>query len=178
MLSSIEPTAIHAAEESAGYYFFGKILSQAVYEPWKWRANGTLQLFFKTASKKSKMMMFYQDEKTHGQYMDLFLLKGKARFRVKMGQEMQTFEERVIEQDFADSKWHEVKIELSEKEIRFSINDTKGILYSAEPIPFTEYNNPSNIVFDDYLFVAGLTAEKMDKSSLAYPGLFDEVYGG
>ena len=180
VLSSMSPSISQVAGESGGYYFLGKLKSHAEYEPWNWLANATLQFYFKTWS-KSKMMMFYQEEKTHGQHMDLFLIKGKLRLRVKMGQNMASFQKRFIEDkvDFADSGWHEVKIELSGSEIRFFVNSTDGNVYSADPIPYTEYN-PSTTSHQNIesLQVAGLAIRKGFKwNELSYPSIFKEVYG-
>ncbi|XP_066018979.1 uncharacterized protein [Pocillopora verrucosa] len=162
VLSSMSPSISQVAGESGGYYFLGKLKSHAEYEPWNWLANATLQFYFKTWS-KSKMMMFYQEEKTHGQHMDLFLKKGKLQLRVKMGQNMVSIQERFIEDkvDFDDSGWHEVKIELSGSEIRFFVNSTDGNVYSADPIPYTEYN-PSTTSHQNIesLQVAGLAIRK------------------
>ena len=126
------------------------------------------------------MMMFYQEEKTHGQHMDLFLKKGKLRLRVKMGQNMASDQKRFIEDkvDFDDSGWHEVKIELSESEIRFFVNSTDGNVYSADPIPYTEYN-PSTTSHQNIesLQVAGLAIRKGFKGSeMSYPSFFNEFY--
>ena len=179
VLSSMFPSISQVAGESGGYYFLGKLMSHAEYEPWNWRANTTLQFYFKTWS-KSKMMMFYQEEKTHGQHMDLFLIKGKLRLRVKMGRNMISIQKRFIEDkvDFADSGWHEVKIELSESEIRFFVNSTDGNVYSADPIPYTEYN-PSTTSHQNIesLLIAGLPFRKGFKGSeMSYPSFFYEFY--
>lgn len=126
------------------------------------------------------MMVFYQEEKTHGQHMDLFLLNGKPRFRVKMGQDMDSIQTRFIagELDFADSGWHEVKIELSDNEIRFFVNSTEGQVYSAEPIPYTEYiPAPISRPNTESLQVAGLVLEKNFKTNLMYKSIFNEIYG-
>ena len=180
VLSSMSPSVSRAAGESGGYYFFGEVMSHAEYEPWNWLANATLQFYFKTG-RKSKMMMFYQEEKTHGQHMDLFLTKGKLRLRVKMGQNMASIQKRFIEDkvDFADLGWHEVKIELFRSEIRFFVNSTDGNVYSADPIPYTEYN-PSTTSHQNIesLQVAGLAIRKGFKwNELSYPSIFKEVYG-
>ena len=180
VLSSMSPSISQVAGESGGYYFLGELKSHAEYEPWNWLANATLQFYFKTWS-KSKMMMFYQEEKTHGQHMDLFLIKGKLRLRVKMGQNMVSIQKRFIEDkvDFADSGWHEVKIELFGSEIRFFVNSTDGNVYSADPIPYTEYN-PSTTSHQNIesLLIAGLPIRKGFKGSeMSYPSFFNEFYG-
>lgn len=157
-----------AGAESAGLEFFGGLSSYAEYEPWNWRPNATLQFFFKTKSKKTAMV-FYQDDDGKNQFMDLFLINGKARFRAKVGQGMNEIEKRFIRHDFADSKWHKVKIELSEEDIKFSI-DTEDKIHNAKPIAFTKYAESAD---NAALFIAGIPFEM---GSWSYPALFTEVY--
>lgn len=168
LVSLLASSVIQAAgAESAGLEFFGKLSSYAEYEPWNWRPNATLQFFFNTKSKKTAMI-FYQDDDGKNQFMDLFLINGKARFRVKVGQGMKEIEKRFIRYDFADSKWHKVKIEMSEEELKFSI-DTEDTVYNAKPIAFTKYaESPDNAA----LFIAGIPFQM----GWSYPALFNEVY--
>ena len=110
VVSSLAPSVIQAAgTESTGLEFNGKVESYAKYEPWNWRLNATLQFFFQTKS-RDPAMIFYQDDNGKSQFMDLFLISpGKARFRAKV-QGMNEMATRFILHDFADSKWHKVKI--------------------------------------------------------------------
>ena len=156
-------------EASAGLRFSGReIASYAEYEPWNWRPNATLQFFFQTASSQEKALVFYQDDRGRKQqFMDLFLIKGQARFRARVGQNMAEIEQRILEHNFADSKWHKVKVELSDKEIIFSIDEEN--IPPAEPIVYTKYSeSPSN----GALFAAGIPME----TQWSYPGLFSEVF--
>ena len=100
--------------------------------------------------------------------MDLWLLNGEARFRARIGQEMEEVQQRYIKHNFADSKWHRVKIELSEKEIIFSIDD--DVIRPAKPIAFAKNTEPP--AKNGALFVAGIPME----TKWSYPTLFSEVF--
>ena len=163
------PSLIQAAgTESAGLEFYGQPESYAEYEPWNWRLNATLQFFFQTKSKKTAMI-FYQDDNGQSQFMDLFLINGKARFRAKV-QGMNEIDKRVIRHDFADSKWHKVKIELSEEEIKLSI-DTEDTIYNAKPIVLTQY---AESLDNAALYVGGIPP---NFPGWSYPAIFNNVYG-
>lgn len=165
VVTSLAPSVIQAAGiESAGLEFFGRVESYAEYEPWNWRVNATLQFFFKTKSKKPAMI-FYQDDNGKSQFIDLFLINGKARFRAKV-QGMNEIEKRVIPHDFADLKWHKVKIELSEEELKFSI-DT---IYNAMPIVLTQY---AESLDNAALYIAGIP---FIDQGWSYPTIFFNVY--
>ena len=169
VVSSLAPSVIQAAgtAESAGLEFYGQVESYAEYEPWNWRLNATLQFFFQTKSKKPAMI-FYQDDNRESQFMDLFLINGKARFRAKI-QGMNEIEKRTIPNDFADSKWHKVKIELSEEEIKLSI-DTEGTIYNAKPIVLTQY---AESLDNAALYVGGIPPFD---GGWSYPAIFFDVY--
>lgn len=168
VMSSMAPSAIQAAgTESAGLEFFGQVETYAEYEPWNWRHNATLQFFFQTKSKKPAMI-FYQDDNGESQFMDLFLINGKARFRAKI-QGMNEIEKRVIRHDFADSKWHKVKIELSGEEIKFSI-DTEDTIYNAMPIGLAQY---AESIDNAALYIGGIPPVNRGWS---YPAIFFNVY--
>lgn len=113
-------------------------------------------------------MIFYQDDDGKNQFMDLFLINGNATFRAKVGQGMKEIEKRIIGHDFADSKWHKVKIELSDEDIKFSI-DTEDMIHNARPIAFTKNTESSD---NAGLFIAGIPF----KRGWSYPALFSEVY--
>ena len=169
VVSLLAPSAIQAAgSESAGLEFFGQVESYAEYEPWNWRLNATLQFFFQTKSKKPALI-FYQDDNRESQFMDLFLIDGKARFRAKV-QGMNEIEKRIIRHNFADSKWHKVKIELSEEEINLSI-DTEDTIYNAMPIVLTQYAAES--LDNAGLYIGGIPP--IDRG-WSYPAIFFNVY--
>ena len=168
-VSSLAPSVIQAAgTESAGLEFYGKVESYAEYEPWNWRLNATLQFFFQTESGGKSSMIFYQDDNRKSQFMDLFLISGKARFRAKV-QGMNEIEKRVIRHDFADSKWHKVKIELSEEEIKLSI-DTEDTIYKAKPIALTQY---AESLDNAALYVGGIP---LIDQGWSYPAIFYDIY--
>ena len=169
VVSSLAQSLIQAAgTESAGLEFNGEVESYAEYEPWNWRLNATLQFFFQTKSRKPAMI-FYQDDKIKNYFMDLFLMSpGKARFRAKV-QGMNEIATRFILHDFADSKWHKVKIELSEEEIKLSI-DTEDKIYNATPIALTRY---AESLDDAVLYVGGIPPILQGWS---YPMIFYDVY--
>ena len=171
LLTSVEVLV----EGNAGYRFSGRftkhsaeLAPHAVYEPWNWSPNATLQFFFQTNSHKDALIFHQDGPDGRDQFMDLFVLKDQgARFRAKIGEKMEKHAERFIKHDFADSEWHKVKIELSEKEIIFSIDDIRP----TEPsIAFTKNDESSP---NGPLYVAGIPMMKGRKWS--YPRLFDEV---
>ena len=169
VVSSLAPSVIQAAgTESTGLEFNGKVESYAEYEPWNWRLNATLQFFFQTKS-RDPAMIFYQDDNGKSQFMDLFLISpGKARFRAKV-QGMNEMATRFILHDFADSKWHKVKIELSEEEIKLSI-DTEDKIYNATPIARTQY---AESLDNAALYIGGIPPILQGWS---YPEIFFDVY--
>lgn len=160
------------SSHSAGLRFSGRMspnsatVSHAMYEPWSWRPNATLQFFFQTSSRE-KALIFYQGDKGQkDQFMDFFLISGHARLRARVGKKMWNIEERVIKRDFADVKWHKVKIESTEKEILFSIDDT----YASPTILFSKNDEP---LLNDPLFIAGIPLEKRQWSNRE---LFSDVF--
>ena len=168
VVSSLAPSVIQAAgTESAGLEFYGQVESYAKYEPWNWRLNATLQFFFQTKS-RDPAMIFYQDDNGRSQFMDLFLINGKARFRAKV-QGMNEMATRFILHDFADSKWHKVKIDLSEEEIKLSI-DTEDKIYNATPIALTQY---AESLDNAALYVGGIP---LDLQGWSYQAIFFDVY--
>jgi len=184
VVSSLVASLIQAeGAESAGLQFYGKVESYAEYEPWNWRVNATLQFFFRTKSKKKSGLIFYQDDDGKNQFMDLFLINGReARFRAKV-QGMDETEKRVIRHDFADSKWHQVKIEFSEKEIKLSIDTedtqsqktkplkTKPLkIYKARPIVLTQY---AESLDNAALYFGGIPT---DNQGWTNPEIFYDVY--
>lgn len=168
VVGSLVASVIQAVgAESVGLEFYGQVESYAEYEPWNWRLNATQQFFFQTKSKKPAMI-FYQDDNRASQFMDLFLINGKARFRAKV-QGMNEIEKRVIRHDFADSKWHKVNIELSEEEIKLSI-DTEDTIYNARPIVLTQY---AESLDNAALYVGGIP---LINQGWSYAAIFFNVY--
>ena len=172
MMASLTSVEV-LVEGSAGYRFPGRftkheLVPHAVYEPWNWSPNATLQFFFQTNSHKDALIFHQDGPRGRDQFMDLFLLKDQgARFRAKIGDKMEKHEERFIKHDFVDSQWHKVKIELSEKEIIFSIDD----IHPTEPtITFANNDEPSE---NGPLYVAGIP---MVNGEWSYRPLFREVF--
>ena len=174
IMASILPKKNTFVESGAGLRFTGRIarknsptVSHAEYEPWNWRPNATLQFFFQTSSREKALLFYQGDIGQKDQFMDLFLIPGQARLRARIGKTMEKIEESIIEHDFADVQWHKVKIETTEKEIIFSIDD----IYPAKPnIKFTK--NDEQLVYDR-LFVAGIPLIGRRWSNL---DLFREVF--
>ena len=174
IMASILPKKNTFVESSAGLRFTGRMgrknsptVSHAEYEPWNWRPNATLQFFFQTSSREKALLFYQGDMGEKDQFMDLFLISGQARLRARIGQRIEKTEERIIKHDFADVQWHKVKIQTSEKEITFSIDD----IYHAKPnIEFTK--NDEQLVYDR-LFVAGIPFIQPQWSNR---GLFKEVF--
>ena len=174
IMASILPKKNTFVESSAGLRFTGRMgrknsptVSHAEYEPWNWRPNATLQFFFQTSSREKALLFYQGDMAEKGQFMDLFLMSGQARLRVRVGKTMDEIEERIVEHDFADVQWHKVKIQTTEKEITFSIDD----IYHAKPnIEFTK--NEEQLVYGR-LFVAGIPFIRHQSWNR---GLFKEVF--
>lgn len=160
-------------EGSTGLRFSGRLDSKtgdpshAEYEPWNWRANTTLQFFFQKSSHEDALIFYQDDRAQYDQFMDLFILNGKARFRARVGQDMEGLEHRVIQRDFADSKWHQVKIEVSEKEIMFSIDDIRP---AEHTIKFTHY---AESALNAPLYIAGIPMGAV--KHLSYRRIIEEV---
>lgn len=171
IMASILPKKNTFVESGAGLRFTGRMsrknsptVSHAEYEPWNWRPDATLQFFFQTSSREKALLFYQGDTGQKDQFMDLFLIPGQARLRARIGKTMAETEESTIEHDFADNRWHKVKIQTTEKEIIFSIDD----IYHAKPnINFTK--NDEQLAYDR-LFVAGIPFERSNHD------LFHEVF--
>ncbi|XP_067032719.1 neurexin-1-like [Acropora muricata] len=174
MMASILPKKNILVESGDGLRFTGRMgrknsptVSHAEYEPWNWRPDATLQFFFQTSSREKALLFYQGDTGQKDQFMDLFLIPGQARLRARIGKTMAETEESMIEHDFADNRWHKVKIQTTEKEIIFSIDD----IYHAKPnINFTK--NDEQLAYDS-LFVAGIPLKRQNWSNR---DLFDEVF--
>ena len=142
---------------SAGLRFSGS--SYAEYDPWSWFPNATLQFFFQTREQK-KALLFYQDDAVKGgafegtkyYFMCLFLTSsGFAKFRARLGPQV---EEREIEHNFADSKWHKVRIKIDRIKLYFTIEDENGLVHTAEPP--VEISASAQTRANSVLFIAGI----------------------
>ena len=137
---------------SAGLRFSGS--SYAEYDPWSWFPNATLQFFFQTSEQK-KALLFYQDdafEGTNYYFMCLFLTSsGFAKFRARLGPGT---EQREIEHNFADSKWHKVRIKIDRIKLYFTIEDENGLVHTAEPP--VEISASAQTRANSVLFIAGI----------------------
>ena len=137
---------------SAGLRFSGS--SYAEYDPWSWFPNATLQFFFQTREQK-KALLFYQDdafERTKYYFMCLFLTSsGFAKFRARLGP---ATEEREIGHNFADSKWHKVRIKIDRIKLYFTIEDENGLVHTAEPP--VEISASAQTRANSVLFIAGI----------------------
>ena len=161
---------VAAIKASVGLRFFGDGYGYAEYEAWNWNPNGTMQLFFKTSSDK-KAWIFYQDRKSDGddvesQFMDLFLVRGGARFRARVGNEVKSC---LIRGHFHNSQWHRVSVKTSDAEIRVSINKTSckcTVNLSAQY---------SSSKFNGQLFTGGIPFYIFPQWS--YPAIQYEIYG-
>lgn len=139
-------------EGSAGLRFSGNDSSYAEYEPWSWFPNATLQFFFQTSSRK-KALLFYQDDGGLINFMSLFLTRsGFAKFRSRLGLEW-AVEEREIKRNFADSRWHKVRIKIDGTKLYFTIEDENGLVHTAEPPVEMRESAPTRT---SVLFVAGI----------------------
>ena len=137
----------------------------AEYDPWSWFPNATLQFFFQISEQK-RALLFYQDDAVKGAgyyYMCLFLTRsGFAKFRARLGPGT---EEREINHNFADSKWHKVRIKIDRTKLYFTIEDENGLVNTAEPP--VEISASAQTGAKSVLFIAGipLSSSPMDFSA-------------
>ena len=158
---------------SAGLRFSGS--SYAEYDPWSWFPNATLQFFFQTREQK-KALLFYQDDAVKGgafegtkhYFMCLFLTSsGFAKFRARLGPRV---EEREIEHNFADSKWHKVRIKIDVKKVHFSIKDQNGVVHTEET-PFQISASDQTRAYN-VLFIAGIPLSSSPSTDFSDTKLF------
>lgn len=79
----------------------------AEFKPWDLSRNGFMEIYFKTAKENS--LLLYQDDGEGMDWIDVFLLKGKARLRLRMGI-CDIHEVTSLNGNFTDSKWHHLSI--------------------------------------------------------------------
>lgn len=100
--------------------------SYAVYDPMSFIKNGALEIWFKTENENA--MILYEDTGGQGDFIDVFLVKGKARMRMEFPG-CNEFKERTINGSFNDLKFHKVKITQSGGNTTFAVDNL-----SATPI--------------------------------------------
>lgn len=97
--------------------------SYAVYKPaMNFMTDGALEIWFKTEQKDA--MIFYQDTGGQGEFIDVFLVEGKARMRISIGECSITY--RFINGSFNDRKWHKVKIVHSSGNTTFCVDNLRS----------------------------------------------------
>ena len=157
-----------SVDGSTGLQFSGS--SYAEYDPWSWIPNATLEFFFQTSEQK-KALLFYQDDAVKGAnyyFMCLFLTRsGFAKFRARLGPRV---EEREIEHNFADSKWHKVRIKIDVKKVHFSIKDQNGVVHTEET-PFQISASDQTRAYN-VLFIAGIPLSSSPSTDFSDTKLF------
>jgi len=99
--------SISIAAANTGLSFNGTKLSFAEFKPWDVSSNGVLEIYFKSAKKNA--LLLYQDDGLGQDWIDVFLIEGNARLRIRMG-ECHFVEDTTIHGNFTDSMWHRMTI--------------------------------------------------------------------
>jgi len=148
---------------------FNKTLAHAIYSPWNGSTNGTLLFEFKTTSGNAFLM--YEDEPGGMDFFDIFLIDGRARMRLQIGQckrpDPDHFEE-YIEGNFSDNKWHRVRVVREFKITYFKVDHISSRIMKCS-------NKDSLFKARSLLYVVGFPVE-ISLNSLAFPGSFHEVF--
>ncbi|KAK3742952.1 hypothetical protein QZH41_014195, partial [Actinostola sp. cb2023] len=117
--------------------------SYAVYEPGiSFMSDGALEIWFKT--EKANAMIIYEDTGGQGEFIDVFLVHGKARMRLAFAD--CSFKERVINGSFNDRKWHKVKISQDGGNTTFAVDNL-----SASPVRCFTQLQPMVALYTGYL---------------------------
>ncbi|KAK3742936.1 hypothetical protein QZH41_003856 [Actinostola sp. cb2023] len=94
------------ASADTGLRFNETNLPFAEYRPWDLSTNGAMEIYFKTA--KRYALLLYQDDGEGKDWIDVFLVNGKARLRLRMG--TCDRENTLLNGNFTDSKWHHLRV--------------------------------------------------------------------
>lgn len=150
---------------------FNKTLAHAIFNSWNGSTNGTLLFEFKTPRENAFLM--YEDEPGGMDFIDIFLVNGRARMRLQIGQckrpEQDHFEE-YIEGNFSDNKWHRVRVFRQFRNTYFKVDHFSSAVMKCG-------TKDSKFKVKSSLFVGGFPVE-ISLNSLAFPGSFHEVLYG
>lgn len=145
---------------------FNKSFAHAIFKSWNGSANGTLLFEFKTSRENAFLM--YQDEPEGMDFVDIFLVNGRARMRLQIGQCKDHFEE-FIEGNFSDNKWHSVRVLRKYKNTYFKVDHLSSAVMRCD--------SKDGFKARSSVFVGGFPVE-ISLNSLAFPGSFHEVLYG
>ncbi|KXJ13207.1 Neurexin-2 [Exaiptasia diaphana] len=98
--------------------------SYSVYDPMSFIKDGSLEIWFKTENENA--MILYEDTGGQGDFIDVFLVNGKARMRLAFPGCNQ-FKERTINGSFNDRKWHKVKITQNGGNTTFAVDNLSAV---------------------------------------------------
>lgn len=145
---------------------FNKFTAHAVYERWDASTNGTLLFEFKT--KKKNGFLIYEDDPGGMDFIDIFLINGRLRMRLRIGDCNQ--QQEFINGNFSDNKWHRVRVYRAFESTHFKVDNHqyKIIKCDAKNVAFKAQSS---------LYVGGLPVD-ISLNSLAFPGSFYDIYNG
>ncbi|EDO39871.1 predicted protein [Nematostella vectensis] len=113
---------------STGLKFEGKRFPFAEFKPWDLSTNGSFELYFQT--KRKNALLLYQDDGEGQDWIDVFLVEGRARIRITLG--MCRSSTRIINGSFADEKWHLLKVKRNFTITTFSVDGFESELIECE----------------------------------------------
>ena len=145
---------------------FNSILAYAMYERWDASTNGTLLFEFKT--KKANGILIYEDDPEGMNFIDIFLVNGRVRMRLNIGQ--CDLQQEFINGNFSDNKWHRLRVLRAFESTYFKVDNhsSKIIKCGREHTSFSARSS---------LYVGGIPHD-ISLNSLAFPGSFYDVYNG
>lgn len=110
---------IALASAETGLKFNGSNFPFAEFKPWDLSNNGAIEIYFKTAEKDA--LILYQDDGEGMDWIDVFLVQGKARLRLRLGN-CYNRENTVLNGNFTDLKWHHLKVKRNFTDTTISID--------------------------------------------------------
>lgn len=122
--------AIATVCADVGLKFNESNLPFAEFRPWDLSTNGAIDFYFQT--KKQNALLLYQDDGEGTDWIDVFLIKGKARLRLRMG----TCDQAIthLRGNFTDAKWHRLIVERNFSMTTISIDGTRSESLLCEEI--------------------------------------------
>ncbi|EDO25389.1 predicted protein, partial [Nematostella vectensis] len=107
----------------------------AIFDRWDATTNGTLLFEFKT--QKENGFLIYEDDPSGMDFIDIFLVDGKVRMRLHVGQCV--LKEAFVHGNFSDNKWHRVQVfrNFQNTILKVDHHSSKAISCKAKDSSFT-----------------------------------------
>jgi hypothetical protein len=146
---------------------FNNVLAHAIYDRWDASTNGTLLFEFKT--QKENGFLIYEDDPGGMDFIDIFLVNGRVRMRLHIGQ--CNLQQEFIDGNFSDNKWHRVRVFRAFESTHFKVDHHSSTIIKCGA-------KHSSFSARSSLYVGGFPAVDISLNSLAFPGSFYEIYNG